>query len=455
MTDNTDINIDIAVDNQYTTDSKALAQLLNAMANLGGNSHFLTGSIVTLSDVEYNNMFRKSNLIRKIISMLPYEASNAGYTVKKSSGEVLSEKNILIANAFCEAAIHARLYGKSYLVLQTSQDDDKPLKPNDIVISNIIYRSLELSGDFYIDKQGDKISHVTKTFLFFGNRSFIGCDVDNKNYADSILMGLISTLNDFLSSTKYSTKILQNLSNLTIGMKNLGMKLRSTTGKQEINDRLTSFDMNRAIDTSIAYDLDNENVDYITQTLSGIPDILSEMKNLFIASTEYTSDKLFPSQQSSGISSGLQNQLIVRFEWATQVKEWAESNYLENLYKLYKTISNIDITISIPLPLELTDMEKMELEVDASNRNKNLIELQIITAKEARKAYERESFSIDIVLDNEAPKVDIGKSISNDSKVSLLNTDIEKVNDDLWLALSRITMKDIDRIALEVIEVDK
>lgn len=455
MTDNIDINTDINVDSQYTTDSKALAQLLNAISNMGSsNNTFLTSNIVQLSDVEYNNMFRKSNLIRKIISMLPFEGATAGYTVKKSTGEVISENNIVISNAFCDAAIHARLYGKSYLVLQTSQDDIKPLKPNDIIMSSIVYRSLKLSGDFYINKEGDKISHVTKTFLFFGNRSFATSDIDDKNYADSILMGLSITLNDFLLSTKYSTKILQNLSNLTIGMKNLGMKLRSTTGKQEISERLSSFDMNREVGTSIAYDLDNEAVNYITQTLSGIPDILSEMKNLFVSCTEYTIDKLFPAQQTSGISSGIQNQLIVRFEWATQVKQWAETNYLENYYKLYRVLSNIDIVISIPLPLELTDIEKMELEVNASVRTKALIELQIITAKEARKAYERESFSVDIVLDDEAPKVDIGKSISNDSKETL-QLDIESVNDDLWLALSKITLDDIDIIAREVIEVKK
>lgn len=440
-------------DSNYQTDSKALAQVLAAIATPNNGSSSLYSNVNLLTDREYNNIFRKSNLIRKIVSLLPYEAANAGYTVKKTNGDVLSDKNIVISNAFCNAAIKARLYGKTYLVMQTLQDNTKPLKPNDVLISYKIYKDLKLSGDFYVDKQDAKISHKTRTFRFFGNLTFSDCDIDDADYADSILVGLKSALDDFLSSSRYSTKILQNLSNLTIGMRGLGGKLRNAQGKNEIGERLSSFDMNREIDKSIAYDLENEKIDYISQTLTGIPAVIDDLRNIFIANTEYDIGKIFPSQQPAGISSGMQNQLIIRFQWAAQVKQWAETNYLENFYRLYRTIVDDDIVITIPMSLAITDMEQIELEDKAADRNKKLIDSQIITATEARKGYRRSNFDIEIVLDDELPDVDVAKSISNDSKETLLQTDIENVNESLWLALSTITLDDIDKIAKEVLEI--
>lgn len=450
------------IDTDYNLDSRGMIDVLTGIAggmllNSSGmpmgqsNDDYFNYQLTSLDNKQLNTLFRRSFLLRKVVTLFPKDAASAGYIVKDESDKIIATTDTLVIRAFEETSMNARLYGKAHCILESEKSSLLSPLSNDLIMGYKVKIKLKRKGDYYFTDKDVKYAHKSRVFTFIGVRTFVeDTEIDDDEYSESVLTGLLVSVKDFLVSSQYGRKILKNLSNLTIGMKGLGMHLKSNKGKAQISERMIAFDMNRNLDNAIAYDLENEKVEYVTQSLAQVPEFLSELKTVFVSNTEYPMDKLFNESTRSGLSSGYQNQLIVRFQWAEQVKRWSELNYHPHLNRLYNSLTpESKLKIEIPLPLSLTDQEIAEVEEKTANKLVSLKNAGIITADEARNSYKGKVVNLNVILNDETV---IENEVTNNETDNETNNNKDSVSDFFWETLSNITLEDLDKLAVEVLE---
>lgn len=451
---------------ELNEDSLALIRVMsmfqNSVQNMGteddSNSYFSVSDFQRLSDLELSNLYRQSKLIKKIINKYPLEAVSCGYIVKDLSGKVLSTNDDILLQAFYDASVSGRLYGKCFLVLDFDKTESiQPMKKGDNLSGYRLMFDLIKDGDFYIENQTVK-HHQDKVFLFLGSKTYLkNIGIDDQQYADSILQDSVISFRNYTTSLEISRKILANLSYLLIGIDNLGTSLRTDRGRQDVLERLMSLKTSRNVNRAIPYDKQKEILSFISQNVSGINDIIANLKEVFIADSDYPPSVLFEEDSRQSMGSGVQNQLIARFLWAKRSRSWVVNSWLKQ-YKLFygRYFQTQNFEIEIPFNVELTVLEQSELEKLGAERVQLLIESNVITPMEARTGYSGASYTLNIMLDdntfakylketisknNETIKQNPNENTPTTNEDSLLIPD-----DDLWANLSTVTVEDLERV---------
>lgn len=426
--------------------------------NEDSNSYFAVNNFVPLTPEELNIIFRRSYLARKIVEKYPSEAKVLGYNLINEKGEIINKDDVLLLNAFYKGIVNGRLYGHCYLImLYENTDPFQPVKPGDKITGFITEFGLRREGD-YFKKSDDELFHYTKVNVFYGRETYIPyLKPDDERYAESVLEGVIITLKNYVSSNETVRKILSNLSYLTVGIKNLGNMTKTEKGREDVYLRLTSIRTNRNTNRILAYDKENEILSYISQTISGINELMSNIKEIFIAESDYPPEQLFESSTNQSIGSGIANQLIARFLWAKRCHSWTVDN-LQMQYQIHfdRHYPKQNLKVEIPFKLNLSQVEQAELEKMASERNKNLIESKIIAPREARSGYANDEFSLNITLNDEyylmLEKISQNQINTNPDNT---NNDPENLNrdsgvfipdDQTWDALANLTEEDLKAV---------
>lgn len=439
-------------DTPLQLDSAGLFQVLSMLnkKSMGDDISPLDDDVFhRLTDFELEILFRNSTLIQKIIKKYPTEAKAIGYELHDTQGNILQKNNETLLEAIKEASIFSRLYSKCFLYLQLSDSllDSRPVKKGAIITGYEIYFDLIRDGDFFtID---DKKIHYQRIIEFVGTRTYVKNlrDSTNINYADSVLQGVFKSLQDYVENNDNAKRILQNLSYLTIGIDNLGNMSRSDEGKTMIYDRLTTLNLNRNINRTIAYDKKSEEMNFISQTLSGVREIIESIKEIFISETDYPLEELFEQAPSQKLGSGVQNQLIARYLWARRCRNWAINNWMP-YYKIYfdRTLDMSQITINIPFIVDLTDEERANIENIAADRTTKLVNAGVISVEEARTGYKTDSFTLNIELNKNItePVLSIPASTQDDADVI--------PDDSYWDNLANVTTEYLDNIAEKILQ---
>lgn len=357
-----------------------------------------------LSHSELNNLFRSSKLIRKIVCLYPEKAESTGYEIKDKKGNIINTSDPIIVEAFKEASIFSRLYGKSLLIFDFKSKDKSPLKYGEEILDYKISTTLRKEGEFFhlSGNETTKI-HESKALIFLGEKNYIeNSNINDDNYSDSIIQGIYESFMDYLSCNRHSQYLLENLSYLVVGIDRLADKSRTTLGSNEVFDRLRNLNENRRINRVIAHDKIGETVSFISQTLSGVQDIIASAKEYFLAETQYPSNIIFEESGNNGLSSGMQNQLAGRFLWQKTVCEWTKNHWQKNYITFFsRLIQNFDqYQLSIPFKMDLNLMEQADFENKSAERIQKLINSSVISPVEARFGYSGKEFSLNINLDD-------------------------------------------------------
>lgn len=420
------------------------AGLLNVLGQIGRTDR-VNQSSQRLSDAELESQFRNSALIQKIIKKYPIEARNIGYQLIESNGNILEENNPILLEAFKDASIYARLYSRCYLYLDVSGGDTAPIKSGSELLGYKIYFDLHKTGDFY--EQGTTKIHFHRILEFIGVKTY---SKNKDNDADSVIQGLYKSLEDWISCNENGKYILNNLSYLTLGVDNLGNMTKTNEGRGMIFDRLTTLNINRDISRSIAYDKKSETIGFISQSISGIKDIISEAKEVFMSETGYPVEEIFEQSPTQKLGSGIQNQLISRYLWARRCRGWILNEWMPNYITYFNRMKNmLKVSITIPFILDLTDEEKAEIENKGADRIKKLIEVGVITSSEGRSGYRGKQYSLNIALENDDDEIQTS-SLTESKKP--ITQDSELIpNDKFWDALSDLNTDDLSIMAEELL----
>jgi hypothetical protein len=407
-----------------------------------------------LPDSEIDNLFRGDFLIQKIISKYPKSAKSNGYKLLNNHGEVISESDNFILDAFCEASIMARKYGKSYLILSDENKNNIQLSKNSKLVSYKIKFDLIQEGLFY-DADDEKV-HRSKVFIFFGNRTYLkDIHIDDTNYSDSIIQGLKKSFFIFTNSNSIAYYILSNLSYLTMGIDGLGNKVKNEQGQNVVLERLLAVNLGRDLSRILAYEKGKEEIGFVSQTFSGVSDINADIKSVLVTYSDYPTDQLFEDSPKQNIGTGIANQLIARMLWASRLKRWTEENWLSNYIRLFSTLFGEGNKIEIPFVVEMTELEKAEIEEKGANRISKLMDKNVLNINEARTGYKGDDYTLNIVLDDEfenLPETSTPESKKEDNEqINNENNQDATVKDSFWDDFANIDENDLINIAKSVL----
>jgi hypothetical protein len=233
-----------------------------------------------------------------------------------------------------------------------------------------------------------------------------------------------------------------------MGLDNLAATSKSDEGRNYIFERLTSVNVNRNVSRILTYDKTKESISFISQSISGIKDVISEIKQIFISVSDYPYNQIFEEISGSQLGSGTAIQLIERMLWLEKIIDWINQNWLKHYTKLFKLIYGDSVKVEIPFKIGLTALEKAELENIGADRIKKLIDSGVITVDEARTGYKDDEYTLNIVLSKIPPDNEISPSESTQNQI-----DSVEVDDTFWDNLANTSQSDIDDIAESVLKV--
>jgi Protein of unknown function (DUF1073) len=452
MTDLNDLNYDGLGENISSVIRNFIGQVRNTDDTYEG--------FQPIGDAEIDQIFRDDFLIQKIISKYPKSAKSTGYKLLNNKGDIVSENDVFVLEAFTEASIMGRKYGKAYLVFFDQGKKNIELSKKSKLKSFKIKFDLTLEDIFY--NVDDEKVHKSKVFTFLGNRTYLkDINLDDNNYSDSVIQGLKKAFFNYTNSNRVAYYILANLSYLTMGIDGLGSKVGTDEGKKVVLERLVAVNMHRDISRILAYDKGKEDIGFVSQTFSGVSEVLADIKNILMTYSDYPNDQLFEDTPKQSLGSGISNQLIARMLWAARLKNWVEENWLSNYTRLFNTIMGEGYSIEIPFKVDMTELEKAEIENKGAERIKKLLESGMISINEARTGYKSDEYTLNIALDenfvipnNEVVQTPESKSTDNSqtNQVEANDANLDaSVKDSFWEEFANITEDDLVNVAESVL----
>ena len=443
--------------------------IFNDLSNSSSStSEIPVSTFKRLSIEDASNLYRSNRLARKIVELFPKTAFNFGYELHDNDGNIIEKDNDIVLNAFLEASIHSRIYGHCFIYFELSDNKiDKPVTSDNLQITGykLFFRMYD-RRDFW--EKENQIYHKDRVILFHGLKNFINLDYVFQNedisiFYDSVLDSLAASLYDNFMSKSYAKYILENLSYLLVGMTGLSAKVASNLpeGRNALQERMKKINAQKNVSRIFAYDLNNEDIKFITQTLSGVKELIAEFKESVSAESGIPYDKLFEAENSSSMGgSGIQNQLVARFLWAEKKHDWAKENWLVKYKELFTKLKKVTDTsrVMIPFGTQLTDLEKAELQNLGADRIKKLIESGVISANEARTGYEGDEYSLNISLEKnpilENKKSSISENITQ-TENKITNEDVadffKSISNEDWDEIADIDFEDLEKVANELI----
>lgn len=437
---------------------KAFSQIYNKTTGIGTPNDKATHARINpgvnlLLDEELMNLPRNNAIVATMIDLYPDEAMGAWANINWGKNTTLEEVEIwsyLRDLKFGEGEIDAKLalrdasslgrqYGDGFILLGIA-DGLKLTEP----LNYDRIRSLEwlkviegyrvlVTDDKIWEFEGIKI-HKSR-FIRIPGRRLVGEALRfNMHRHDSIMQAAYDDFVRFIQGLQAGSTMLLDFDVFTFGMQGLGQVIKAdvqnktTKGEEWIRSRSEAINIGKSVARTLLYDLQNEKPDHVNRSYNGAENIMDRLERIWVACSGIPRYKLLHEALSGGLATSTLASAILNFQWATALKRWQESHWLEPIEKLVKIVLNArnfsgvtrniqGWSIDFPLSYQVSPYEQAELENLAATRSKTLKELGVFTPYEIRNAYKNPQFVINLV-----PLEEFDQLILDASRKQLENT---------------------------------
>lgn len=444
-------NTDGALENTY-------AALRNSNTGIGTSRDKTQLSSVnlyayTLSEAERVALFRQSKIAQKAILTYPLDAARGWVDFTFGQSKIKPQdlhnyfNNLKTGNlrtAFKEASIEGRWHGDGWLLLgiDDGQDWDQPVNENNIKsfrwVENLYWN--EVTPDFTYstrrpqhyfvstglsggipDNNGERtgISFVRvhrSRILRFPGDSLHGSAINyNAGRNDSILQSMFDAFSQFFMGLGSSSAMLADYSVFIYKLNGLAKLIQQ--GKQdELMQRFLTIQMGMSTMKGLAMDAEKEDGSFVQRSYSGVKDILEQLLEQLVASTDMPRYKLLGSSSKEGLGSANKGE-AERYDWASRVNSWQVDNWDDALrYCVRLALLAKDGITRGKLPddygiiwkntLQLTPLEEAELRLKKAQEAKIHVEIASLAPYEVRmSAFGGAAYSPEITLDPRVTKV--------------------------------------------------
>ncbi|MEM7556353.1 MAG: phage portal protein [Cyanobacteria bacterium P01_A01_bin.84] len=263
----------------------------------------------------------------------------------------------------------------------------------------------------------DFLWHKSRVIRFSGKYLYDEALRESGGYHDSVIQAMFNSWLKWKQGLTASSAMLQDYDQFTLGIEGLGQlvnpegktEAEKTEATQKILHRAMTLDMGRSITRGILYDKTLEEPGSLTRSYSGADQIMQRLEDAWSAASGVPKFKLFNQIGATGLATGVQAATIMKVEWAIAVSEYLADTCKDEISKLAQycmragdsPISSDTDTLKVDFPLNVifSQIEIAEIQKLISERDKNNIESGLYTGLEARYAYERSQFDVNLNLE--------------------------------------------------------
>jgi hypothetical protein len=332
-----------------------------------------------ISEREAISLYLRSGLVQKIIELIPTLSTECHTKV-----DVLNDKKIKVTDLeiqnhvdnyrvkeiFQRASISARLFKESYILLDVNDGKDltQPFILDGTTTLNshyflefgaiepywntqhteILYYKIGYNNDETTKKYSFKQIHPSRILVFAGKTLSPKMRMLNDGYHSSIIEGIVEAYLNLAQSLNMSTSLISRVATFVFKMGGLREVLLNKD-EEAIVKRLRQHKVGTGSTGGICIDRENEEVESLGINLSGIPELITKLEDIFTANTDISHDMLW-NEGSNSTSSDLENINTQRKIRAFIGEYWA--NNFNIIVKLIcnELLDTTDINFSLVLP---------------------------------------------------------------------------------------------------------
>lgn len=358
--------------------------------------HNVRGQAGYMQDWQF--LVRDNPLAKRIIETYPNRLPEFQIDDRSLSSGVADDfgkwaKDVNFYEKLTTALIDSRAYGDSFLVLEGHGELSSPLS---LPPENLEVFSILTPKEFPILCLGVLEVHASRVLHFCGLRTFHRI-YSQKDYWRSrftnahCLKGCEETLYLLGLQPRILNRLIVSSSQFLLGQRGLASMLYQaeesgdTELEANLRSRAATLNEGRDIDSILFYDPEQEEISVATVNNSGVPDIVDKLREHLSIVSGIPRSILFQDVERTGISSGMQNQVVQRVQEDVKILEWGKSYVLPQVSRLIQLFG--ECKVSIPLATTMTPVEIIENEKNLAERNRILIESGIVSPEEVRELY--------------------------------------------------------------------
>lgn len=383
------------------SDSHYFASVITQISRILEKGHHK--SLQELIDqVRGNTPHYSAGVYTKIIETFPKKLFSTEFQFDaKTTGETQSidtfikwEEDFQFYHLCAEAIIDARKVGDSFIVLDDGNPLDTPITRPPIDISRLSNASVDDRP--FLNFGEDKI-HYSRVLHWYGQNIIKRVSSRTEEWQtrftnNPIITGVLENAINLLDlCPEYLFQALKTASQYSLEVDGLADILYSdlanntSEAKSQVEARTSAINQGRSMHSLMVTDMNMEKLSALFGKTEGLRELVEGIKNYIAINTELPERFLFDTASNTGMGSGLQNQLVARFDLATRVKNWGDYAVLPNLRKVTRLFGNFKTTI--PLRIPLNAVEAAEYEKTIAERNSILIRDGVVCAREVREIY--------------------------------------------------------------------
>lgn len=413
----------------YQTDNlDPLALSLRSNQNLFSVQNQLTGIGTARDPLTYNaantepledldhdviwSLYDRSSIMKNIITTYPKEADLGSISVSNAEIDLVSVdshfsnrlKSESLHKIFTDAAIESRLYGVCWVLIgaEDGQSYDQPINENSIkfvdrfliLTKQQVIPTSKFTG-VYKFRVGQNIYpiHESRLLIFTGDIIPVSQKDQLRFTGISIVKSLYDAFILYKPSLFTMAEMLNDFTVFCLGIEGLEQKMRKSPLAAE--QRFLSLQMLKNTTRGIAYDKETEVPHFISRTVTGASELHHQLEKFLVAESRMVRHKVLGGATEAGLGNVGKGELE-RYTHSQNLKRWQQSNYHDNLLKVYRYyfLSEQGITGGI-LPdfnvifnpkIELTPEEIANVFKINVETMKTAVEAGFITAEQATKA---------------------------------------------------------------------
>lgn len=377
---------------------RSLSGIYNPLTGVGSDqdtakSYEIKTTRRKLTEFEVAALYRDSGMLQRVID-LPVDLACECELKLKSANEDEDLADILDAlnetwdwqTLFREASISARIFKEAYLVLDIDDglDASEPVDLDKVKgLNNIFFvefvRLMPIWANNRLDRIGYRlinaikypndandiasklpeftVIHPDRVILFCGSKLSPKQQQLNSGYHNSVVETVADSYLSLVGAYNSANNFLAKLVTFVFKMK--GLKNLILQGAESaIQDRLRTHKYGIGSVGGVVIDSDNEEIDWLTVPLTGLPETLSKVERFFQANVDIPHDMLW-NEGSNNTASDLESINTQR-----AIKRFLQRYWLGNIQQLVNVVAReftdqpIFAELSLPEPdLDLLDVQ--------------------------------------------------------------------------------------------------
>jgi phage-related protein (TIGR01555 family) len=385
--------------------------------------------VAPLQREHLTGLYRKSGVIRRAVSLYPQDAKQVGFKLNLTDAKVTPEslekyvEKLGLKAAITSASRFSRWFGDGYILMGIADGGQPWEEVKRDRIRSIrwlkVFSRWEIHPVRPLSRRWEDLTHYEirsdlpeDARLWHKSRvlRIPGVELDNDSLSennganDSIIQSMFESFCAYYPGLQSTSIMVQDHR-----LRKLGITGLAETNKDELYDRVVTNDLLRSVARTEIYDKDLEDIDNLTNSYSGLKDVLEILQDAWANDTDISRVILFNQLGKTNLTSG-EAFKFSRLDHAYRLNSWQGNHQLEPITEFMELAMLAQdsptrgeliegLGVSFPLNYQPTEEEMLIIQKLAAERDEKNIALKLYDGIIARRQYSGAKFDHNITFE--------------------------------------------------------